>query len=52
LPKIIKCSVCGEKSPRLMGFGDRMRWLKKHYKERHPSKSRAQVMRVKNTDKK
>jgi hypothetical protein len=36
----------------MMGFGDRMSWLKKHYKQRHPTESRVQIRRVKRTDKK
>ena len=50
MPKIIKCPVCGAKSP-TTGFGKRMSWLKRHYKQRHPTKSREGIRRVKRTEK-
>jgi len=39
------CSVCGRCAPRKYlahgQFGNRMRWLRRHYKRHHPKKFRA-----------
>jgi hypothetical protein len=50
MPKIITCPVCGEKSPNTR-FKNRMSWLKRHYKQFHPTKSRQAIRRVRRTDK-
>ena len=52
MPKVMECPICGKKSSGKLRFKDRMSWLKRHYKQRHPSKSREGIMRVKKTDKK
>ena len=42
MPRSIKCSICGARSPRL-GFAKRMAWIREHRRRKHPRAFRASI---------